>query len=140
MQVAYSRIFRLGLNSAIAVGDLHSGTRAVVIAVGINDYGPFGVREGFQPWDKGKMRADYVRNLLTAARRFGPRFTKQRSWSPACWLCPTRLLVICSDHSRAPNAPGSCLSSKSSCCGKGDRRDICSAASVFGSSLDTCAG
>lgn len=55
------------IDSAIGAGDIHPGTRAVVIAVGMNDYGPFGIRQGFNPLDPNRMEADYVRNLGIAA-------------------------------------------------------------------------
>ncbi len=62
-----SQTMLLRLDAAIARGDLHPGTRAVVIAVGMNDYGPFGISQGFQPWNSQKMRADYVQNIRIAA-------------------------------------------------------------------------
>ena len=82
------------LSSAIAVGDLHSGTHAVVIAVGINDYGPFGVNQGFQPWDRGKMRADYVRNLSAAAKKI-------RANAPNAKIVVSGMLAV--SHPSAPN-------------------------------------
>lgn len=54
------------LDRAIASGDVHRGTRSVVIAVGANDYGGFGIAQGFQPWNPAKMRADYVNNIKIA--------------------------------------------------------------------------
>lgn len=54
------------LDNAIANGDVHRGTRAVIIAVGINDFGPFGIQQGFQPWNPGKMTADLSRNIRIA--------------------------------------------------------------------------
>lgn len=57
------------LDAAIARGDVHSKTRAVVIAAGMNDYGGFGLIQGFQPWNPQKMRADYVQNITTAANK-----------------------------------------------------------------------
>lgn len=82
------------LDSAIAVGDLHAGTRAVVIAVGMNDYGPFGIQQGFQPWVPGKMRTDYVRNLSSAAKKI-------RAKAPNARIVVSGMLAV--SHPSAPN-------------------------------------
>lgn len=57
------------VDAAIRAGDLHAGTRSVVIAVGMNDYGPFGIQQGFQPWNPGGMSVDYTRNIAAAAAK-----------------------------------------------------------------------
>lgn len=57
------------LDAAIARGDVHPKTRAVVIAAGMNDYGGFGLSQGFQPWNPQKMQADYIKNITTAANK-----------------------------------------------------------------------
>lgn len=57
------------IDGAIRAGDLHAGTRSVVIAVGMNDYGPFGISQGFQPWNPGAMSVDYTRNIAAAAAK-----------------------------------------------------------------------
>ena len=44
------------VDRAIAAGDIHRGTRAVVIAVGMNDFGPYGIQRGADPLNDGKMR------------------------------------------------------------------------------------
>lgn len=55
------------IDAAINHGDIHPGTRSVVIAVGMNDYGPFGIAQGFTPWFPSTMRDDYVQNMRIAA-------------------------------------------------------------------------
>ena len=45
------------IDKAIAAGDIHRGTRAIVIAVGINDFGPYGIQRGAQPFNAAKMRS-----------------------------------------------------------------------------------
>lgn len=57
------------VNLAIRNGDIHPGTRAVVFAVGINDYGPYGIGRGATPFDQNKMRADFVHNVVSATNR-----------------------------------------------------------------------
>ena len=57
------------LDRAIAAGDIHPGTRAVILSVGINDYGPSGVQPEFQPWNPATMTSDYVSNIQSAAKR-----------------------------------------------------------------------
>ncbi|SDS73665.1 GDSL-type esterase/lipase family protein [Corynebacterium timonense] len=55
------------IDAAIEHGDIHPGTRSVVIAVGMNDYGPFGIAQGFTPWFPSTMRDDFVHNMQIAA-------------------------------------------------------------------------
>lgn len=55
------------IDSAITAGDIHPGTRSVIIAVGMNDYGPFGIRQGFNPLDPRAMEAKFVENMGIAA-------------------------------------------------------------------------
>lgn len=48
-ETSHSMLFRL--DKAIAKGDVNRNTRAVVIAAGMNDFGPFGITQGMQPWN-----------------------------------------------------------------------------------------
>lgn len=57
------------VNWAIGSGAIHRGTRAVVISVGINDFGPYGVARGADPLNPGKVRNDYVNNIRTAVNK-----------------------------------------------------------------------
>ncbi|WP_296146758.1 GDSL-type esterase/lipase family protein [uncultured Corynebacterium sp.] len=57
------------IDKAIAAGDIHRGTRAIVIAVGINDFGPYGIQRGAQPLSAGKMRNDYINNIRRGAAK-----------------------------------------------------------------------
>lgn len=104
-QTSHSMLGRI--DSAIARGDIHRGTRAVVMAIGMNDYGPFGMSQGFQPFNAQKMRADYVRNIMIAAN-------KVRSHAPNAKIVLSGMLAVsnpvaphmwCSVNV-VPNAPG----------------------------------
>ncbi|OEY04568.1 hypothetical protein A0K93_06800 [Corynebacterium sp. BCW_4722] len=57
------------VDRAIAQGDIHPGTRAVVFAVGINDYGPYGINRGAKPLDQPRMHREYVSNMTTAVNK-----------------------------------------------------------------------
>lgn len=58
------------IDSAITAGDIHPGTRSVVLAVCMNDYGPFGINQGFNPLDPRAMEAKFVENMGAAAGKF----------------------------------------------------------------------
>lgn len=73
-----SEVMLKRLNSAIAHGDVHKGTRTVVIAVGMNDYGPFALLQGYQPINPLKMRADYVNNIKIAAKKIRKKAPKAK--------------------------------------------------------------
>lgn len=64
-----SHVIPDGVDRAIRNGDIHPGTRAVVFAVGINDYGPYGIARGAQPFNQNKMRADFVNNIVNATNK-----------------------------------------------------------------------
>lgn len=95
------------LDRAIETGDLHAGTRAVVISVGINDYGLAGVQQGLQPWNPTMMTENYVANMRIAA-------DKVRHVAPNAKLVLSGMIAI--SHPSAPhmfcplnvvpNAPG----------------------------------
>lgn len=57
------------VDRAIAQGDIHRGTRAVVFTVGINDYGPYGIDRGANPLDPARMHREYVDNLRAAVHK-----------------------------------------------------------------------
>ena len=94
------------IDRAIAAGDIHRGTRAVVIAVGMNDFGPYGIQRGADPLNEGKMRADYVNNIRRAvgkARAAAPRAKILISGSLSVTE-PDRLNSLCFINV-VPNAP-----------------------------------
>ncbi|MGO1949289.1 MAG: GDSL-type esterase/lipase family protein [Mycobacteriaceae bacterium] len=55
------------IDHAVAIGDLHGGTRSVVLAVGLNNYGPFGVADGVNTVDPGAVRGGFLADLHAAA-------------------------------------------------------------------------
>lgn len=55
------------IDGAIRAGDLHAGTRSVVISVGMNDYGPPGRRAGYNITDHNAIRDAHLRDIRTAA-------------------------------------------------------------------------
>lgn len=57
------------INGAIRTGDLHPGTRAVVLAVGINDYWPNNVINANTRFDQVRIQNNYVANMHAAAAR-----------------------------------------------------------------------
>lgn len=57
------------LEGAIRAGDLHAGTRSVVISVGMNDYGPPGARNGYNVTNHNSIRAAHLRDMRTAVNR-----------------------------------------------------------------------
>ncbi|PKF68198.1 esterase [Corynebacterium mastitidis] len=57
------------LDRAIATGDLHPGTRAVVMAIGMNNFGPFGVKDGTNPLDGPSHRQAFLDDMRAAAER-----------------------------------------------------------------------
>lgn len=54
---------------AVAQGDIHPGTRAVVFSVGINDYGPYGIKRGANPLDQPRLHREYVANMTAAVNK-----------------------------------------------------------------------
>lgn len=82
------------IDAAIRAGDLHAGTRAVVIAVGMNDYGPFGISQGFQPLNPGAMSVDYINNIKAAT-------AKVRSVAPGAKIVLSGSLAVA--EPAAPN-------------------------------------
>ena len=63
------------IDRAIRDGAIHRGTRAVVIAVGINEYGPYGISQGQNPFDQPRVQQTYVNNMKRAVgkvRRAAP--------------------------------------------------------------------
>lgn len=70
-----SHVIPAKVDRAIRNGDIHRGTRAVVIAVGINDYGPWGIGRGANPFDQPRTHREYVGNIKVAVdkiRRAAP--------------------------------------------------------------------
>ncbi|RAV32826.1 GDSL-type esterase/lipase family protein [Corynebacterium heidelbergense] len=57
------------VDSAIRVGDIHSGTRSVVLALGMNNFGPFAINDGVNVADPGAVRAAYIADMHEAAKR-----------------------------------------------------------------------
>ncbi|WP_165841655.1 GDSL-type esterase/lipase family protein [Corynebacterium heidelbergense] len=57
------------LDRAIQTGDLHRKTRSVILAVGINNYGPAGVSEGTNILDPGAVQAAMVADMKAAAEK-----------------------------------------------------------------------
>ena len=57
------------INGAIRAGDLNPGTRAVVLAVGINDYWPDNMFTANTRFDQPRIQNNYVANMHAAAAR-----------------------------------------------------------------------
>ncbi|WP_181645883.1 GDSL-type esterase/lipase family protein [Corynebacterium heidelbergense] len=57
------------VDSAIRTGDIHPGTRSVVLALGMNNFGPFAVNDGVNVADPGAVRAAYIADMHEAANR-----------------------------------------------------------------------
>lgn len=57
------------IDRAIATGDLHPGTRAVVLAVGMNNYGPYGILDGVNIIDPATVRSSYINDIHAAAAK-----------------------------------------------------------------------
>lgn len=55
------------IDQAIKAGDIHPGTRAVVAAVGMNDFGPFGILDGNIPFDLNGIHHNLKDNIRTIA-------------------------------------------------------------------------
>lgn len=94
------------IDRAIAAGDIHRGTRAVIIAVGMNDFGPYGIKRGANPLDEGKTRADYINNIqrsVAKARAAAPHAKILISGSLSVTE-PDRLNSLCFINV-VPNAP-----------------------------------
>lgn len=63
-QTSYSVLPRI--DSAIQAGDLNAGTQAVFLAVGANDFGPFGIQQGSNPLDIPAMNNAFSANMIAA--------------------------------------------------------------------------
>ena len=57
------------IDRAIAAGDIHPGTRAVVLAAGMNNYGPYGALDGVDILDPRAVRDAYLADMHAAADR-----------------------------------------------------------------------
>ncbi|MEY8567537.1 GDSL-type esterase/lipase family protein [Corynebacteriaceae bacterium 7-707] len=57
------------IDRAIAAGDVHRGTRSVVLAAGMNNYGGFGVLDGVNILDPGAVRNAYLSDMRAAASK-----------------------------------------------------------------------
>jgi hypothetical protein len=57
------------IDSAIHSGDVNSETRSVVFAVGMNNYGGFGVLDGVNIFDPGAVRDAYLSDMRAAAAK-----------------------------------------------------------------------
>lgn len=57
------------IQRAINAGALNSGTRNVVIGVGVNDYGPFGAKMGFNILDPAQMTNLHISNIKAAVAK-----------------------------------------------------------------------
>ncbi|MDR7329230.1 GDSL-type esterase/lipase family protein [Corynebacterium guangdongense] len=57
------------IDAAIGHGDIHASTRAVILMIGGNDFGPFGMREGADVFNYDAMVARYSDNMRAAAAR-----------------------------------------------------------------------
>ena len=55
------------VHDAISTGDLHAGTRSVVLAVGMNNYGPYGAGIA-NILDPNSVKATYTRDMVEIAR------------------------------------------------------------------------
>ncbi|WPF66712.1 MULTISPECIES: GDSL-type esterase/lipase family protein [unclassified Corynebacterium] len=64
-----SRTMLERLDRAIVTGDLHAGTRAVVMAIGMNNFGPFGVKDGTNPLDGLSHRQAFLDDIRAATER-----------------------------------------------------------------------
>lgn len=64
-----SRTMLHRLEQAIGAGDLHAGTRSVVLAAGMNNYGPFGHRDGVNIFDHRDVRNNFMADISAAAER-----------------------------------------------------------------------
>lgn len=54
------------IDGARKAGHLNSGTRAVFMSVGGNDFGPWGISQGKNPFDINSQRASYSANIARA--------------------------------------------------------------------------
>ncbi|MBV7282204.1 GDSL-type esterase/lipase family protein [Corynebacterium sp. TAE3-ERU30] len=71
-----SRVATQRVTRAIQAGDIHPGTRAVVLAAGMNNYGGFGVRDGVNILDNQAVHNAYLKDIHDAVnqiRRVSPR-------------------------------------------------------------------
>lgn len=57
------------VDMAIAAGDVHPGTRAVVLSVGFNDFWPRGIHHIGPGFDPARIRDEYVANMRAVAAR-----------------------------------------------------------------------
>lgn len=57
------------VDAAISHGDIHGSTRAVILMIGGNDFGPFGIREGADVLNYDAMVARYSNNMRAVAGR-----------------------------------------------------------------------
>lgn len=57
------------IEAAINAGDLHAGTRSVVMAVGMNNCGPFGLRDGVNIFDPRDVHRNYMADIEAATDR-----------------------------------------------------------------------
>ncbi|RAV34451.1 GDSL-type esterase/lipase family protein [Corynebacterium heidelbergense] len=57
------------LDRSVQTGDLNPNTRAVVLAVGINNYGPAGVAEGTNILDPGAVKNGMIGDMKAAAEK-----------------------------------------------------------------------
>lgn len=64
-----SRTMMHRINSAIKTGDLHPGTKSVVMAIGMNNYGPFGAKDGVNIFDPKDVSRHYIADMKAAAAR-----------------------------------------------------------------------
>lgn len=57
------------VEGAIRSGDLHPGTRSVVISVGMNDFGPPGARNGYDVGNHQAIRDAHMREIRNVSQR-----------------------------------------------------------------------
>lgn len=95
------------INGAIASGDLHPGTRAVVISIGFNDYWPGAVLELNTTYNQQVIQDTYVTKVREAAARI-------RSVAPSAKIIMPGMLTIAEPYGAnmvcfvnvVPNLPG----------------------------------
>lgn len=92
------------INGAIKAGDLHRGTKSVVMAIGMNNYGPFGAKDGVDVLNHTAVANAYVADMKTAAKRI-------RSVAPQAKLVIVGTLAVTDARGNycainvVPNAP-----------------------------------
>lgn len=93
------------LDRSIATGDLHAGTRAVVLPSGMNNYGGFGALDGVNVIDPNAVRNSYLSDIRRAA-------AKVRSVAPGAKIVIPGSLAVADPNTTmfcavnvVPNAP-----------------------------------